>query len=827
MITRWTSRFRRLRRWFSRSEWDVRLLGLPRSQGTESSPGLVMIQIDGLARRQLERAILKGRMPFVRKLIKREGYRLHDFYSGQPASTPAVQGELFWGQKCAVPSFDFYDRETGELHRMFSYNSAVEVENRLRAAGEEGLLSGGSVYSDIYSGGAEEVHFCAVNSGLPSKRRAVAPLRRLGFALWHCMSAVRIAALVLIELCVAIFDLFTGQIKFRELNHELWSILSRVLVSVGLRELATIGALMDIARGLPVIHLNYLGYDEQAHRRGPSSAFAHWALRGVDNAIRQLWSAAHRSSNRDYEVWIYADHGQEHDIPYEYDQGRPIHEAVAEVLHKHLGRTLTKSSPTRKQRADRSSWLGGGWLTKLVTGELFTRKSDDEQPPLEDSAYVASAGPVGHIYLRHAVTPEQLDKVARALVHEAGIPLVFRREGQDTARAYTAKGEFNFPDQAAEVLGAEHPFLPDVSVDLTKLCHHEKAGDLVICGFRLDQKLPVSFPIENGSHAGPGYYETHAFALLPSDAPLPRLERPYLRPLDLRHAALHRLGRRRLKEVHRFRQRSREVETIRVMTYNVHSCVGMDGKLSPARIARVIEQCDADVIALQELDVRRKRSGEIDQAHVIAKLVEMDHHFHPVIRLAEEQFGDAVLSHLPMNLVRCGALPRLNDPPALEPRGAIWVELLLNGHPIQLINTHLGLKPPERLMQIEELLGPNWLAHPDCERPLILCGDLNANPFSKSYRLLASKLRDAQCGLNGHRPRATFFSNAPFNRIDHVFVSPGVQVQKIEVLRNNLTRVASDHLPLVVTLAIDREAILAANNLNTEPAEKSLANESR
>ena len=92
MITRWSARLRRLRRWFSRSEWDVRLLGLPRSKDTGAAPGLVMIQIDGLAHHQLEKALQAGRMPFLRKLIEREGYKLHDFYSGQPATTPAVQG---------------------------------------------------------------------------------------------------------------------------------------------------------------------------------------------------------------------------------------------------------------------------------------------------------------------------------------------------------------------------------------------------------------------------------------------------------------------------------------------------------------------------------------------------------------------------------------------------------------------------------------------------------------------------------------------------------------------------------------------------------------
>src|SRR5690606_25923797 len=82
---------------------------------------------------------------------------------------------------------------------------------------------------------------------------------------------------------LAIVDFFRGVIRGSELWPELKFIPSRVVVSIVLRELAVIGAGMDVTRGLPIVHLNLLGYDEQAHRRGPSSAFAHLALTGIDH----------------------------------------------------------------------------------------------------------------------------------------------------------------------------------------------------------------------------------------------------------------------------------------------------------------------------------------------------------------------------------------------------------------------------------------------------------------------------------------------------------------------------------------------------------------
>src|SRR5262245_31236934 len=109
---------RLLRRWFNRPEWGVRLLKLPRSHGTAHEPGLVLIQLDGLSRTQLERALRSGRLPFLRRLLRREGYRLHTHYSGLPATTPAVQGELFFGVRRAVPAFGFFDRRTGRAAEM-------------------------------------------------------------------------------------------------------------------------------------------------------------------------------------------------------------------------------------------------------------------------------------------------------------------------------------------------------------------------------------------------------------------------------------------------------------------------------------------------------------------------------------------------------------------------------------------------------------------------------------------------------------------------------------------------------------------------------------
>ena len=241
-------------------------------------------------------------------------------------------------------------------------------------------------------------------------------------------------------------------------------------------------------------------------------------------------------------------------------------------------------------------------------------------------------------------------------------------------------------------------------------------------------------------------------------------------------------------------------KTISVMTYNVHSGIGVDGKLSPLRIARVIAQCHPDVVALQELDTGLARTGMVDQAHLIARTLEMSYHFHPSIRVEEGGYGNAILSRGPLRLIKAGALPSEPVHPFFERRGALWVEVELNGRTFQILATHFGLDRKERLRQAEAITGPEWLGHPDCRPPVVLCGDFNARPRSPAYRRRSRQLRDAQRGLKGTRPRGTWPVQFPLLRIDHLFVSPDLEVRGISVPRTPLTRVASDHLPLVVTL---------------------------
>ncbi len=242
--------------------------------------------------------------------------------------------------------------------------------------------------------------------------------------------------------------------------------------------------------------------------------------------------------------------------------------------------------------------------------------------------------------------------------------------------------------------------------------------------------------------------------------------------------------------------------TVRVVTYNVRRCLGVDGQLSPQRIGEVLAAFEPDIVAMQELDIRRPRTRGVDQAQAIADHLSMSLHFHPVLHVMEERYGDAVLTHLPSRLVHTAALPAPERLKRIEPRGALWVEVDVAGIKLQVINTHLGLVGRERVMQARELLGPDWMGHPDCRDPAILVGDLNAPPRSAAYRLLTRHLTDAQLSPPGRRPRRTFPVRWPVLRLDHVMFRGPVEVEHVEVPRHGLVALASDHLPLVVDLRL-------------------------
>lgn len=236
--------------------------------------------------------------------------------------------------------------------------------------------------------------------------------------------------------------------------------------------------------------------------------------------------------------------------------------------------------------------------------------------------------------------------------------------------------------------------------------------------------------------------------------------------------------------------------TLRVATYNVHGCVGIDGQRSEARIAEVIASMNADVVGLQELDANRQRSAHVKQAELIAQQLGWHHIFQPAMQHADEQYGNAIISRYPLKLRRLLELPGEGSWYCRETRVAISAESETHLGPIHVINTHLGLGRAERWRQARFLA--EELA---ADEAVILLGDFNSLPGSRSIKLLAHAIPDVRTVVKTERLHRTYPTRLPAIAVDHIFASNALQPLGITAHRTNLSRLASDHFPLVAEFA--------------------------
>ena len=237
---------------------------------------------------------------------------------------------------------------------------------------------------------------------------------------------------------------------------------------------------------------------------------------------------------------------------------------------------------------------------------------------------------------------------------------------------------------------------------------------------------------------------------------------------------------------------------LRVATYNVHRCVGLDWRCSETRIANVIASLAADIVGLQELSLRRVGNGSIDQAAVIARHLGWNVVFQPALSNAHEDFGDAIISRFPVRLVRAAELPGGAPWYCREPRWVLWVEVETNIGAVQVMNTHLGLGRGERLVQTQWLASENWLGSVAGDTPLVLLGDFNFSPGSPPHQRLIGCLHDVRQLMRQYlRTFPTYF---PLFAVDHILVSDHFSVPDVHVHRSWPAPIASDHFPLVAEL---------------------------
>lgn len=235
-----------------------------------------------------------------------------------------------------------------------------------------------------------------------------------------------------------------------------------------------------------------------------------------------------------------------------------------------------------------------------------------------------------------------------------------------------------------------------------------------------------------------------------------------------------------------------------VGSYNVHKCVGLDGRFDPSRIARVVAELHADVVALQEVDRRfGRRSGLLD-----AETLRSDSGLH-LVQVSDLPDGHGW--HGNALLVRDAAVTRLDRLalPGAEPRGAIVTELALPAGRLRLVAAHFGLLRRCRMRQAAMILDAIAAGE---TMPTLLVGDLNEwRPGRRS----SLRPLDALFGpLNASPP--SFPAPMPLVSLDRILGWPQGLLRQVEVHRSPLARIASDHLPLKARIDLGAAQSLAA-----------------
>ncbi len=235
---------------------------------------------------------------------------------------------------------------------------------------------------------------------------------------------------------------------------------------------------------------------------------------------------------------------------------------------------------------------------------------------------------------------------------------------------------------------------------------------------------------------------------------------------------------------------------LRVVTYNIHKCRGLDRRTSPPRIIAVLKELDADILCLQEV-VNAPGTHLYDQAGDIERaLPEYIHRFGANRPLHGGTYGNLTLSRLPIRAWHNHDLTSRR-----EERGVLQTDIELGPQLLHVFNVHLGTGFNERRRQARVLLGEKILANPQLTAPRLVVGDLNEWTRGLTTHLLRETFQTFSPRHTLRLP-ATFPGLLPVVTLDHCYYEAPLELIESHLVRTPTALVASDHLPLCADFAI-------------------------
>jgi Type I phosphodiesterase / nucleotide pyrophosphatase len=498
----------------------------------------LVIQIDGLSRAVLEHALARGHMPFLARLLRRQGFRLEPMSVSLPTSTPAFQMAAFYGVEPDIPGFHYHDKRRGADVYFPRGGDAAGVE-QAQARGRRGILEEGSAYGCVFTGGAVNNLFNFTNLKRPTGAgllRAVAAFVVLAWVL------VKGIALTLVELVRAVLRFLADPVGETARGWKWLAI--KVGVSVWVRHLFTLVTSRDLYAGVPAVYVNYLDYDVFAHAFGPRHRLALRALRRLDRSMHVLWRVVRRVPEHRYDVYVLADHGQAATRPYaEVSDGRRLERVLLEDLLQPAGALVQTPTQPGRPRLAQGIQAYRRQCTPGVLQRFINYLERDfpwvvgDVPEAEQRAgvRVVSAGPNAFVYFltdREPVPLEELDRRFPGLADEIsrtrGVGFVLARSGEGPVCLWRGKRYLVDHERGGPLVTGRAD--GDLVVEgIRALMAMPSAGDLVIYG-NDSPDGNISFIPEHGAHAGPSAEEMQTFIVCPANV---TLKLPITRPTQL------------------------------------------------------------------------------------------------------------------------------------------------------------------------------------------------------------------------------------------------------------------------------------------------------
>ena len=249
-------------------------------------------------------------------------------------------------------------------------------------------------------------------------------------------------------------------------------------------------------------------------------------------------------------------------------------------------------------------------------------------------------------------------------------------------------------------------------------------------------------------------------------------------------------------------------QRVRVVTYNIHKCRGLDRRVRPDRIIDILGKIDADIIALQEVWSIEGRSREEDQARFIAEELGLGFAFGANWRLREGRCGNVVLTRFPIHVYRNYDITTMNR----QPRGCLRTDVKLGAATLHVFNVHFGTALLEYRAQAHRLFDDRIVNHEELSGARIVLGDFNEWLRGPVSRTLRSHLEWADIRSHLRRSR-TYPGVLPLLQLDHIYFDPVLTLERLHLYNERTAIIASDHLPLVadfrVTTAVSPHQIQA------------------